>query len=236
MIACVLSSIAAVRATAGIVLRGKRIMAKLRSVELRRAGPAAALGSRDRVREAAKTLFAKQGFEATSTAQIARLAATSQSQIIKHFINKQGLLEAIFQHAWEEILPALRLAVESIPSHVEKLKMVYEMVLNFFDRDPAIRTLFLIEGRRLRGDGHMVVLVPGFMRFIEMLDAIVKQVSEQGSLGHSAHPQAFRSALIGAVEGMLRDKMLSQSSSMPASFSTEDIRHITITLLNCFLK
>ena len=40
------------------------------------------------MREAAKALFAKRGYEAASTAAICRIAGTSQSQIIKYFTNK----------------------------------------------------------------------------------------------------------------------------------------------------
>ena len=54
--------------------------------------------SRDRLREAAKTLFAECGYEDTTTAAICHLAGTSQSQLIKHFIDKQGTLEAIFEY------------------------------------------------------------------------------------------------------------------------------------------
>ena len=77
--------------------------------------PAVLASSRDRVREAAKTLFAERGYESTSTAAICRLAGTSQSQLIKHFNNKLGLLEAVFEFAWEQINPAIRLAIEKIP-------------------------------------------------------------------------------------------------------------------------
>jgi AcrR family transcriptional regulator len=54
--------------------------------------------SRERIREAAKSLFAERGYELASTAAICRLAGTSESQLIKHFGNKQGVLEAVFQH------------------------------------------------------------------------------------------------------------------------------------------
>jgi AcrR family transcriptional regulator len=74
----------------------------------------ARVSSRERVRESAKTLFAERGFEATTTAANCRLAGTSQSQLIKHFTNKQSLLEAIFEYAWEQINPAVRLATESM--------------------------------------------------------------------------------------------------------------------------
>jgi AcrR family transcriptional regulator len=192
--------------------------------------------SRDRLREAAKALFAERGFEATTTAAICRLAGTSQSQLIKHFTDKQGILEAVFEHTWEQINPALRLATESIALPWDKLKILTDMILGFLEKDHAIRTLFLLEGRRIRGDGHMIVLVPGFIEFIRTVDGILKELAVRGEMKPDLHPQAFRSTLMGAVEGMLRDHMLARTSRLPASFTEADIRVMVSTLLSLCMK
>src|SRR6267378_5841162 len=123
--------------------------------------------SRERIREAAKNLFGERGYEATSTATICRLAGTSESQLIKHFGSKQGILEAIFECAWKQINPAVRLATESLSSPREKLTIAVDMVLNFLAKDVQLRTLFLLEGRRIHGDGKLVILVPGFLEFVK---------------------------------------------------------------------
>ena len=192
--------------------------------------------SRDRLREGAKALFAERGYEATTTAAICRLAGTSQSQLIKHFIDKQGVLEAIFEYTWEQLNPAVRLAAENIASPREKLRVLIDMVLGFLEKDRAIRTLFLLEGRRIRGDGHMVVLVPGFLEFVKMLDGILKELAAKGELVPNIHPQAFRSALMGAIEGMLRDHMLARTSRLPASYAEADMRAMISSLLSFCLS
>ncbi len=191
--------------------------------------------SRERIREAAKALFAERGYEATTTAAICRLAGTSQSQIIKHFTDKQGLLEAILEHAWERINPAIGLAIEKISSPTEKLKIVVDMVLSFFEKNREMRTLFLLEGRRIRGDGHMVVLVPGFLDFVKIMDGTLKEMAAKGELLPGIHLQAFRSALMGAFEGLLRDQMLARPSRFPASYSEADARAVFSAFLSACL-
>jgi len=199
--------------------------------------PAVLASSRDRVREAAKTLFAERGYESTSTAAICRLAGTSQSQLIKHFTNKQGLLEAIFEYAWEQINPAIRLAIEKIPSSTDKLRIMIDMVLSFMEKDRELRTLFLLEGRRIRGDGHMVVLVPGFLEFVKILDGILKEMAAKGELLQHINPQALRSGLMGTIEGLLRDQLLARPSRFPASYSEADSRAIFSAFLSsCLTK
>lgn len=192
--------------------------------------------SRERLLEAAKSLFAERGYEATSTAVICRLAGTSESQLIKHFGSKQGILEAIFEYTWETMNPALRLATESVSSAREKFKLIVEMVLNFLAKDQQIRTLFLLEGRRIRNDGKLIVLVPGFLEFVKMVDDILRQLQAQGDLDSSLHPHAVRSALMGAIEGMLRDKILAVTSHFPAAYSDAEIRTVCFKFLNASLS
>jgi AcrR family transcriptional regulator len=197
---------------------------------------AALTSSHDRVRTAAKDLFAERGYEDTSTAEICRLAGTSQSQLVKHFNSKLGLLEAVFENAWEQINPAIRLAVQKIPSPTDKLRIVVDMVLTFLERDRALRTLFLLEGRRIRGDGHMVVLTPGFVEFIHFLDSILEEMAAKGELSPNVHLQALRSGFMGAIEGMLRDQDLARTSHFPATYSEADSRVIFSTFLSACLK
>src|SRR5436190_23292126 len=56
--------------------------------------------SRRRLLEAGKILFARNGFEQTPTASIAREAGTSESQLVRYYRSKAGLLEAIFNDSW----------------------------------------------------------------------------------------------------------------------------------------
>ena len=78
-------------------------------------GPAA-----ERILKAAKALFAGSGFENTSTISIARMAQTSESQLIKHFGSKEGLLEAIFEDGWNHIAQAFG-TLEYIPGSQLKI-------------------------------------------------------------------------------------------------------------------
>jgi AcrR family transcriptional regulator len=190
--------------------------------------------SRERIRESAKALFAERGYELSSTAAICRLAGTSESQLIKHFGNKQGLLEAVFQYAWEHINPAVKLATESISSPRQKFQVLIEMVLTFLGKDDELRKLMLLEGRRIRDDGKQVVLVPGFLEFVGTVDGILQELHDKNEL--LVHPQALRSALMGAMEGMLRDKMLAKAMDFPASFSDAEIRGLCATIFNACLR
>ena len=192
--------------------------------------------SRERILDSAKALFAKQGYESTSTAGICRQAGTSESQLLKHFENKQGLLEAIFENAWRQINPAIRLATESISHPRDRLKMLIEMVLNFLGKDHDLLLLFLLEGRRIRDNGKFVVLAPGFLEFVGIVDGILKQLAKAGELAPGINVEAVRSGLMGAVEGLLRDQLLGQHGNYSAGYSAADIHAICFRFLSSVLR
>src|SRR5438105_7576884 len=111
------------------------------------------LPARERMLQVAKQLFAERGYENTSTVAIARAAGTSESQLMKHFGSKEGLLEAIFESAWDQMGLTFR-AIHDLRSGSDKLHALLELVMKALDRDLALKELLLLEGRRIRKEGH----------------------------------------------------------------------------------
>src|SRR5438270_7150578 len=91
------------------------------------ASPAAS--SHDRILAAAKRLFAQRGYENTATVAIARLAGTSESQLMKHFGSKEGLLEAIFERGWLAMGQAIG-EVTRLTDPKAKLRGLLDVILN----------------------------------------------------------------------------------------------------------
>src|SRR5512140_2723276 len=128
----------------------------------------AALSSHERILLAAKQLFARRGYENTSTVAIARQAGTSESQLMKHFGSKEGLLEAIFERGWTAMAPALA-QLRDIESPRARLSALVDVVLKGFDADPELRELLLLEGRRIRREGNMVMTTSGYLHFVRTI-------------------------------------------------------------------
>lgn len=194
----------------------------------------AAASSRDRILNAGKQLFAKDGYENTSTAAIARMAGTSESQLMKHFGSKEGLLEAIFDAGWGSMAYMFR-AIHDLPSPVEKLEVMLEMVLNTLDRDQELKELMLIEGRRVRKEGHMILLTKGYLQFVRVVDAILTEMRARGELRPDVRTDAVRSALISMFEGMLRDQILASRMGFPAAYGRAELNKIFKLVLRAFI-
>lgn len=191
--------------------------------------------SHDRILHAARTLFSSQGYENSTTSVIARTAGTSESQLIKHFGSKEGLLEAIFDQSWLRMGPGVRQILDHSVSPLDKLRALTELMISGLERDGELRSLMLLEGRRIRKHGHMVVLTRGFTHVVGVIDGLLRDMRETGQLRPGLHPEAVRSALVGAFEGLLRDQLLAQRVGYPASYDAVELREAFAAALEGFL-
>ena len=197
--------------------------------------PATGGSTHERILRVAKNLFANRGYEHTSTSAIARSAGTSESQLMKHFGSKAGLLEAIFTECWSAITESARLAAENCANPVEKLQVVSETILTQLEKDTELKLLLLLEGRRIRKEGQMVALTQGFMAFVRLVDGILGEMQARGMLLPGLSVHAVRSALMGMLEGMLRDRFLAARLGFPADFSQEQLREMLGLVLKAFM-
>ncbi len=188
--------------------------------------------SHDRILASAKRLFASQGYEATSTMAIARLAGTSESQMMKHFGSKEGLLEAILDQGWKSMASAVA-QIQNLAAGPQKLVALLEIVLNTLNNDPDLKELYLLEGRRIRREGRHVVLSPGYIDFVHLVDDVLKQMAASGTLKPGIAPDAVRSAIMGMTEGMMRDQVLSRRrGEFPAEYTDQDYKTMFVACLH----
>jgi len=97
---------------------------------------------REQLMEVATKLFAKNGYEATTTAAIAAMAGITEPILYRHFKSKQELFVAIVKAVsaqtmkhWEDLIAGVddpaeqirRIAAE-LPSHMEKLADAYHVL------------------------------------------------------------------------------------------------------------
>ena len=198
-------------------------------------GKAPSGSTHERILRAGKSLFANRGYEHTSTSAIARQAGTSESQLMKHFGSKAGLLEAIFIEGWNIITEQARAAIQGVASPLDQLQLMSGCVLQCLERDPELKLLMLLEGRRIRREGQMVALTEGFLGFVKLADGVLAAMRDQKLLRPELTPQMVRSALMGMMEGMLRDRFLAERLAFPADFKLEQIQQTLALTLRAYL-
>jgi TetR/AcrR family transcriptional repressor of uid operon len=188
------------------------------------------VSSRDRILLSAKHLFARNGYENTSTVAIAREAGTSESQLMKHFGSKQGLLAAIFDHGWAAVMERVKASHLANSSSDRLLDMLDAMILQL-ESDPELKELVALEARRVRKDNRDVLVSRGYQQFGELLHATLSEMRNQGYIRPDLNLDAIRSAIMGVTEALLRDQVVAKRSEMRADYNSSDIRKLLEALI-----
>jgi AcrR family transcriptional regulator len=180
--------------------------------------------SKERLLAAAKELFAERGFDSTTIAAVAQYAHTSQSQILKHFKDKNGLLQAILSEGWQPLNSAIRLATARIPVPADQLKLILDMLLSYLAQNGGFARVFLRLGDRLQETD------PGTREFTEILDGVFEWMMAMGELSPGISPLAMRIGLMGALRAMLAERVLSAHGA--SFFSESELRTVFSNFLS----
>lgn len=187
--------------------------------------------SRSRLLAAGKALFARLGYESTPTSALAREAGTSESQLVRHFGGKSGLLDAILDDSWTPLNVRVTAALAEAPDGRAALLAVLSTILSTFARDADLATIFLFEGRRIRGEGHDVRLSSGFVEFAGMVQKLIRRAQKDGSLTADLDGGALCAALMGATEGLLRERLLGRRNKV-RTFSDQQLQRVVAAMLD----
>ncbi len=105
--------------------------------------------ARDRLLDAARKIFAKDGLEALSVRQVAKAADLSPMAMYRHFADKDALIDALMRDgfaAWEKIASGI-----SARDPVRWLEKLVEAYLDFALDDPhRFDAAFLLPAREAR--------------------------------------------------------------------------------------
>jgi TetR/AcrR family fatty acid metabolism transcriptional regulator len=188
--------------------------------------------SRMRLLNAGKSLFAKSGYEQTSTAAIARESGSSESQLIRYFGGKAGLLEAIFNESWSGLNEYVQQHISEAAHGREAIIRILSLMIQAFSRDHDIAFLFLFEGRRMRGGSHEVLLSKGFVQFLQVVDMLIERGRDDGSFRIDVNAKVMCSAMLGCAEGMVRDRVLAERNREPMPFTDDEILRTFTAMVN----
>ena len=191
------------------------------------------VSSHDRILRSAKHLFARNGYENTSTVAIAREAGTSESQLMKHFGSKQGLLAAIFDRGWAGIIDRVQ-ATQSTGAAADRLFAMLEAMVVELENDSDLKELMTLESRRVRKDNRDVLVSQGFRQFASVLDGLLVEMKNQGQIRPDLKLDAVRAALLGLTEGLVRDRVVAKRSECSADYSFDDIKRVLEVLVPAF--
>ena len=108
--------------------------------------------NRRNVLDAAARLFSEQGYQQTSTRQIAAAAGIKSGSIYHHFHNKEDILHALIQPFIAGIVPKFRDIIKAAPGAHEAFKGMLDFSLHVPERHPHIANITMNERTFLDND------------------------------------------------------------------------------------
>jgi AcrR family transcriptional regulator len=195
--------------------------------------PMTPTSSRDRILFAGKRLFARNGYENTSTVAIAREAGTSESQLMKHFGSKQGLLAAILEYGWGKIIKRVE-ASQANGSLADRLVAALEAMIIELENDAELKELVTLEACRVRKDNRDVVMSRGYRQFSDLVGALLNEMRDRNQIRADVNLEALRAGFLGMAEGLLRDQVVASRSESRLDYNFDDMRKLLGMMVPAF--
>ncbi|MEH2116125.1 TetR/AcrR family transcriptional regulator [Nostoc sp.] len=99
--------------------------------------------TRTRILEAAQRLFASQGFDGTTTRDLAQAAGVAEGTLFRHFPNKKAILVEVATSGWVEILTDLLTELSEMGSYKAVAQVMRRRMWNFQKNADMMRVCFM---------------------------------------------------------------------------------------------
>jgi AcrR family transcriptional regulator len=99
--------------------------------------------TRDRILNAARRLFAAQGFDGTTTRDLAQAASVAEGTLFRHFPNKKAILVEVATQGWVEILTDLLTELSEMGSYKAVAQVMRRRMWNMQKNADLMRVCFM---------------------------------------------------------------------------------------------
>lgn len=165
----------------------------------------------ERLISAARALFSREGFDATSLRDVSRIAGLSFGAVIYHFGSKRALYEAVVASAVRPLERRARAAAEEGDAPAERLRSVASALAHHVREHPEVPALLLQEVAVGRPPPPPAVCALG-----NLGDLLARLAGEAVSVGDGSPPEAVaRRILYHVLGGSLVERVLAPDAFPP---------------------
>ncbi len=168
------------------------------------------MGKKQDLLKAAVQLFSKQGFDGTTTLEIAEAAHVTEPVIYYHFKNKDGLFTHILDKTFSEYFSRLDALEKDTPTQFEKIQNLIDLHFTFADVFPD-ETHIITSAcpAKLRDSKHICTrhIEAQRQRLTKYISDCLKYGIETGEFD-SLPTEATSGLIFAMVNGLLRRKGL----------------------------
>lgn len=158
--------------------------------------------TRTRIIKVATKLFAEQGYQQTTIAEIAKEVGLAEGSIYEHFRGKEDLLLTIPDVWVTNAIEELKLQLFGIEGAINKLRKFLWWYLNYIEREPmTAKVVFLFlktNPNFIQTDVYLNVKT-----FYSFLIRIFEEGRDSGEIRKDLNPFTARAIFLGMIEHMV---------------------------------
>ena len=191
--------------------------------------PPSETDTRKRILQAAQRLFARKGYEGTTTASLAEAAGVAEGTLFRHFPNKKAILIEVATDGWVEILTDLLTELSEMASYKAVAQVMRRRMLNIRENSDMMRVCFL--EAQFHPDLRDRIQLEVIGKMSDVAEAFFETAMEKG-VYRKMNPKIVAQVFLGmfAVAGF------SQNTIMEPNASVQEMQEMAEGLADIFLN
>ncbi len=184
---------------------------------------------RDRITEAAISVFAQKGYGSARVADVAKKAGVADGTIYLYFRNKEDLLLSIFEEKMGKVIDELSDALEGVDCPKDRVRVYAEQHFRQLQENPELAQVFQVELRQ----SHRFLREYRPEKLWEYLDVFASAVEDgktRGIFGADVNPFIAKWAFFGALDELSIQWVLARKRDR------FDLEHAATQVVEMFLR
>ncbi len=162
---------------------------------------------RQKIMDAAVSVFANKGFYNSTVADVARVADVADGTIYLYFKNKDDLLISIFEHSMDMFIDTVRNDLLQVDDTQEKIRRFIALHLKLVQEHQNLAQVIQIE---LRQSTKFIKEYANekFFAYLDLISDVIVKGQKEGIFRSDADPVILKRAIFGAVDEMALEWVL----------------------------
>lgn len=185
--------------------------------------------TRTRILKAALRLFARQGYDGTTTRDLAEAANVAEGTLFRHFSNKKAILIEVATQGWVEILTDLLTELSGMGSYKAVAQVMKRRMLHLHENADMLRVCFMEAQFHPELREHVQSEV--IDKMTDVAEAFFQTAMDQG-----VYRQMDPKMVARVFLGMFAIAGFSQSTIMAPGAAATEMQHMAEGLADIFLN
>ncbi|NEQ28543.1 MAG: TetR/AcrR family transcriptional regulator [Microcoleus sp. SIO2G3] len=174
--------------------------------------PQTEVETQTRILQAAQRLFARRGYDGTTTRDLAQAAGVAEGTLFRHFETKKAILVAVATQGWVEILTDLLTELSEMGSYKAIAQVMRRRMLNLHQNADMLRVCFM--EAQFHPDLREQIQSEVIAKMTDVAEAFFQTAMEKG-IYRKMNPRIVAQVFLGmfTVAGFSRDTVMAEGSS-----------------------